>query len=408
MSFLDFGVNFDFKLKGKHLDIAPVRLEKALELLNEKFGFQNFLPGQKEVLSHVLDGEDCIAMLPTGAGKSLCYIIPALMHEGMTLVVSPLIALIRDQIQKLRANNIPAAALDSLQGDEDKDYIWEKILANEVKILFCSPERLSNSFFREKLQRTQRISLVAVDEAHCISQWGTHFRPEYSQLGIYLKDFANVQKIALTATATKKVCEDIQKTLHMVDAKIVQSTPIRENLNIKTIHSKTKANHLALILQAVLNETGSGIIYAPTRAKVEAVYTILQNAGVAVGKYHGGLLSEERHSANANFFADRVRIMVATNAFGLGIDKPNIRFVFHAGMPGSIEQYMQEIGRAGRDGAAANCILFFVKSDYHIQKYILEKSAPDPANADLEKLNSIYDYCTKGANSEDFIREYFR
>jgi ATP-dependent DNA helicase RecQ len=348
---------------------------EAEQIATERFGYEALRPHQKEVLEHLYRGDDCLAIMPTGSGKSLCYTIPALTRPGLVLVISPLVALIRDQYRKLKERDIPCSFLDSLQSRNERREHLSRLESGESKILIVSPERLARVDFRKRM-KSHDIQFVAIDEAHCISQWGHHFRREYQMLGTYLADLDIKQKLALTATATRKVRNDILGSLDMESSEIVWTDFSRDNLQLRFTKSKKVPEQMNLLLQSVLSQTGAGIIYATTRKSATEVARMLYNAGESVALYHGGLSSDQRQNAQKKFIEGSARVIVATNAFGMGIDKSDIRFVFHAGLPGSIEQYIQEIGRAGRDGKDALCWMIYSSRDYHIQKFMLDKSYP--------------------------------
>jgi ATP-dependent DNA helicase RecQ len=378
------GIQSDRKIAGAQASRMAIDFEGAQRALRDVFGFASLRKHQAEILSEVLDGQDCLGVIPTGSGKSLCYALPAILRPGLTLVVSPLIALIRDQVQRYRHLGIACASLDSLQSYEEKKQVWQAMQDGSLKLLFLSPERLSRVDFRAAL-KTLDIQMVAVDEAHCISHWGQHFRPDYRKIGEYLADLGNVQKLALTATATKQVREDIVSSLHMRQPTEVWASFVRSNLKTKIFKAKKVADQFQLTLQAVLQSEGSGIVYVPTRKNVTEVHRMLRDAGVACQAYHAGQSAGQRMAAQEAFLNDKVRVIVATQAFGMGIHKDNIRFVHHCGLPANLEQYIQEAGRAGRDGKTASCWLIYSPRDYHIRKYMLERSLPE---ADV--LSSIW------------------
>jgi ATP-dependent DNA helicase RecQ len=294
----------------------------------------------------------------------------------LVLVVSPLLALIRDQMEKLTAAGVATAAFDSLQSGGEKDQTWEELESGRARLLLVSPERLARHDFRSRL-KTLDLQLVAIDEAHCISHWGSHFRPDYRMLGDYLAELGDVRKLAVTATATQRVRDDIVRTLRLDAPATVQADFARGNLALKVVKADKVAAQLTAILQATLASTGPGIVYCPTRKSAREVHRMLCDAGVTATLYHGGLDAEARHAAQRAFMADEAEVVVATHAFGLGIDKADIRFVHHAGLPASIEQYVQEIGRAGRDGKAAHCVLVYGPRDYYVQRFMIERSYPD-------------------------------
>lgn len=358
------------------LSALATLLEQAADLAKSKFGYDELRAHQAETLAHILGGSNCLAVMPTGSGKSLCYALPATLRPGLVLVVSPLIALIRDQVRRFAALGVSCASLDSHQTPDEKDRVWDALSAGKLQLLFVSPERLARSDFRERLKRVP-LQLLAIDEAHCISQWGSHFRPDYRLLGDYRAELGNVQTLAVTATATTRVREDIVRILGLESPAIVFADFARSNLKVKIIRADKVAEQRTAVLQSVLSSEGSGIVYAPTRKNVAEVHRMLVDAGVKAAAYHAGMSPHERQASHRAFMAGTARVVVATNAFGLGIDKPDIRFVHHAGLPGSIEQYVQEIGRAGRDGQTAQCWVIYGPRDYHIQKFMIDKSYPE-------------------------------
>jgi ATP-dependent DNA helicase RecQ len=354
-------------------------MQRAEAICRDVFGHDALHPHQRDVLEHVFAGRDCLAVLPTGSGKSLCYALPALVRPGLTLVVSPLIALIRDQVRRFAARGVPVAAFDSLQTPEEKDAVWRKLDEGALRLVFVSPERMARYDFRERL-KTEGLGFVAIDEAHCVSHWGSHFRPDYRMLGENLEALAGArpQKLALTATATSKVRLDIETRLKLATPALVFEDFFRKNLELKVIRADKNAEQLSAVLNGVLSMEGQGIVYAPTRKVVEEVQRMLRQARVEAVAYHGGMAAEQRSIAHRRFADGSARVVVATHAFGMGIDKADIRFVHHVGMPGSIEQYIQEIGRAGRDGLPARCWLIYGPRDYHVQKFMIDKSFPAP------------------------------
>ncbi|MBM4250723.1 MAG: ATP-dependent DNA helicase RecQ [Deltaproteobacteria bacterium] len=389
-------------------NLSNIWLEQAAHTARAVFGYDGLRPHQTQVLEQVLAGRDCLAVLPTGAGKSLCYGLPAHMRPGLVLVISPLIALIRDQQHKFAASGIASAALDSLQSMEERAAVWERLERRELQLLIVSPERLARADFRDRL-KSENLQLVAVDEAHCISQWGGNFRPDYRLIGSYLRDFGPVPKLAVTATATQKVREDIIQALDLRSPEVVWGGFARENLRLKVVRADKVAALFAATLQAVLGADGSGIVYTPTRKQTREVWRMLTSAGIASAMYHGGLSASLRDEAQQAFMTDKVRVVVATHAFGLGIDKSNIRFVHHAGMPGSLEQYVQEIGRAGRDGQPATCSLVFGSRDYHVHKFMIDKSFPDLAILrSLLGLARSYLADSMGESPESLVRHLCR
>jgi ATP-dependent DNA helicase RecQ len=358
----------------------PNMMALANDVARRVFGFQGLRFDQVEVLKEVFLGRDALAVLPTGSGKSLIYALPALMSPGLTVVVSPLIALIRDQVVKFRKLGIGAAAFDSHQNQEQKIQVVNALRQGKVKLLFVSPERIALERFREFLCSLD-IRLIALDEAHCISQWGFNFRPEYRKLGEYLDALPrNIPRLALTATATRKVREDILDSLRLRNPAVLVRNPVRENLETGVYRVAKVEEALQLLVHKTWECTGQGIIYAGTRQRVEEVSKRLVSEGMTARSYHAGLSTYERASTQHEFSSGHTRIVVATNAFGLGIDKSDIRFVHHFGLTQCLEQYLQEIGRAGRDGGFAKCNLIYTTKDYHIQKFLIEKSFPQSAS----------------------------
>ncbi len=381
---------------------------RAADEAKARFGFDGLRPHQAAVLTHVLEGKDCLAVLPTGSGKTLCYAMPALVREGLVLVVSPLIALIRDQLEKLNGYGVKAVAFDSLQSGAEKEDVWRELESGRARLVLASPERLARIDFRQRL-KALNIQLVAIDEAHCISHWGSHFRPDYRFLGEYLADFGPVQKLAVTATATTRVREDIEKILRLSSPETVWADFARGNLKIKVVRADKVNEQLTATLQSVLASVaeGQGIVYAPTRKAARDVHRMLADAGVAAVLYHGGLLPEQRHSAQRAFLEGTAEVVVATHAFGMGVDKADVRFVHHAGLPSSIEQYVQEIGRAGRDGRVANCTLIYGPRDYHVQKFMIEKSFPSLELLKLvaEKTRAMVEAARGPVSQQAVVRE---
>lgn len=305
----------------------------------------------------------------------MCYIAPSLFLPGLVLVVSPLIALMRDQQKQLRTLNIPSTSFDSHMTVDEKKSALKKIARQEINILYVSPERLALSGFREMLKDVP-ISLIAIDEAHCVQQWGQGFRPEYARLGQYLKELNPCPKMALTATLTPRERQDVVKSLGMNDPQYITMACVRENLELNIYHYQNKELQSHSILDSVTAREGQGIVYASTRKNVEGIFRGLKDRKIPVGLYHGGMLSDERQRMQDNFMAGKYKAMVATKAFGMGINLPMIRYVLHANMPCSIESYTQEIGRAGRDGSPAVCDLHYGPKDYFLQKFMIEKSFP--------------------------------
>ncbi len=353
-------------------------IENALAALREHFGFEDFREGQREVIGAILEGRDTVVVMPTGGGKSLCYQLPALMKPGATVVVSPLIALMKDQVDALAARNLPATFINSSITFEEQKARIQGVRRGLYKLVYVAPERFRSAHFVETL-RSIDISLFAVDEAHCISQWGHDFRPDYIRLRQSIEEIGRPQVAALTATATPYVRADIIEQLALREPRAFVSGFDRPNLSIRVVHTQKEREKISHIRALASNHAaGSGIIYTSTRKAVEQVTSRLLGAGLNVIGYHAGMDEAARTSAQDDFMAGRAQMIVATNAFGMGIDKPDIRFVAHYQMPGSIEAYYQEIGRAGRDGLPSDCVLLFNYADKRTQDYFIEGSYPPP------------------------------
>ncbi|MDT7541008.1 MAG: ATP-dependent helicase RecQ [Acidobacteriota bacterium] len=352
-------------------------MEAALAALREHFGFDEFRAGQREVVEAVLDGHDTVVVMPTGGGKSLCYQLPALMKDGAALVVSPLIALMKDQVDALQARGLAATFVNSSIDFEEQKSRIARVRRGEFKLIYVAPERFRSLHFVEALQ-SANISLFAVDEAHCVSTWGHDFRPDFLRLKDAIKEIGRPQVIALTATATPYVRADIIEQLELQSPRAFVSGFDRPNLAIHVVHTQNEREKIARIRALAASPGGSGIIYSSTRKSVEQVARRLQDAGLSVVAYHAGMEDSERVRAQDEFMSGARQMIVATNAFGMGIDKPDIRFVVHYHLPGSIEAYYQEIGRAGRDGQPATCALLFNYADKRTQDYFIEGSYPPP------------------------------
>jgi len=360
----------------------------ALTSLREHFGFSDFREGQREVIAAILAGKDSVVVMPTGSGKSLCYQLPAMMFTGATIVVSPLIALMKDQVDALRARDLPATFINSSLGEREQ---WSRIDAlrkGRFKLVYVAPERFRSSRFLEAL-KSINVSLFAVDEAHCISTWGHDFRPDYLRLkGVVEALHAaghGAQTVALTATATPYVRSDIIQQLGLTRPETFVSGFDRPNLTIDVVHTEKEREKIARIKRLAKTHEGSGIIYAATRKAVEQVALELQGQGLSVSAYHAGMGDSARVKAQEDFMTGRTQMIIATNAFGMGIDKPDIRFVAHYQMPGSIEAYYQEIGRAGRDGLASSCVLLFNYADKNTHDFFIEGSYPS-----VELVRDVY------------------
>lgn len=375
-----------------HNTLAPAQhiddpLHRAQRVLQQIYGYTSLRSHQRDVLKPFLNGRDTLAVIPTGGGKSMCYVLPAMMSPGVGVVISPLISLIRNQVIQLRGVGVPAAALDSMQSLTQKNEVMAALHNNLIKVLYISPERLALSGFRQLLT-TKNLCYLAVDEAHCVSEWGSDFRPEYRKLGRYFNEFsATIPRLAVTATATAKVRQDIVQFLGLRAHAEVIRTPIRENLKIETKKLTTRSDHVKEIRKKLADSSGQGIIYTFSRKNAQRLATLLNHAQVASSPYHAGLTPRERDITLTRFLASELKVVVATNAFGLGIDKKDVRFVHHYGLPPSLESYVQQIGRAGRDGKASLCCLFFQSSDANVHRYICEQSYPSTAM--LTKLYTL-------------------
>ena len=344
--------------------------------LRKHFGFEEFREGQQEVISTILSGNDAMVVMPTGSGKSLCYQLPAMMMEGATLVVSPLIALMKDQVDALHARGLPATFINSAITETEQRSRIESLRRGEYKLVYVAPERFRSPRFNAAL-RSVNISLFAVDEAHCVSTWGHDFRPDYLRLKQVIESLGNTRTLALTATATPYVRSDIIQQLGLKDPQTFVSGFDRPNLSIEVVHTQREREKISRIKRLASSHSGSGIIYASTRKAVEQVGSRLKELGLSVVTYHAGMSDGQRIKAQEDFMTGRKQMIVATNAFGMGIDKAEIRFVVHYQMPGSIEAYYQEIGRAGRDGLPSTCLLLFNYADKNTHDFFIDGSYPN-------------------------------
>jgi len=360
---------------------------KAVSFMERVFGFRAFREGQGEVLEAVLEGHDTLVIMPTGGGKSLFYQVPAFISPGITLVISPLIALMKDQVDTLRVLDLPVCAVHSLMSLREQEKALREIQAGEIKLVYVSPERLRNHRFMEVLARSQ-VAMVAVDEAHCISQWGHDFRPDYLRISQALKALGKPQTIALTATATEKVRSDIVEHLSLRTPRLFITGFDRRNLFWEVAYVGGEEEKLALIKDRLNGLQGAGIVYTGTRKSVERIVQALQKTALSVEGYHGGMEKEERTRAQEGFMDGRIDLIVATNAFGMGIDRSDIRMILHHTFPGSIEAYYQESGRAGRDGEPAACLLLYAPQDRRLQEFFIESRYP-PREVILEVYDRI-------------------
>ncbi len=380
-------------------------MAKEQEILQSYFGYESFRPGQKETIQHVLQQRNTLAVMPTGGGKSLCYQVPGMVLDGTAIIISPLISLMKDQVDALQSLGIPATYINSSLTTEEQQQRMQDISAKRYKFVYVAPERFESSFFINVIRRIP-LSLIAFDEAHCISQWGHDFRPSYRSIVPNLRKLQTVPVlIALTATATGEVIKDIQQMLQMDH--VINTGFERANLNFHLIKGKDKPTYIRSFIQK--HEDESGIIYTATRKQADALHEQLTKRGVSVSKYHAGLSETERKQAQAAFIHDETTVMIATNAFGMGIDKSNVRYVIHYAMPMNIESYYQEAGRAGRDGEMSDCILLFSPQDIQLQKFLIEQSQMEEAakQGEYRKLQAMINYCHTHSCLTNFILDYF-
>ena len=381
------------------------------EALKQHFGHSEFRFGQEELADALLSGRDVLGVMPTGAGKSVCYQLPALLLPGTALVISPLISLMKDQVASLTQAGIPAAYLNSTLSQEQYREVFRRARRGDYKLIYAAPERLAAPNFLQFARETE-ISLLAVDEAHCVSQWGQDFRPSYLKIAEFIQSLRRRPPVgAFTATATEQVKEDIRQLLLLRDPLCLTTGFDRPNLFFEVVRTKSKDGWLEKFIDSRPRQ--SGIVYCATRKTVDAVCATLAGHGVSAARYHAGLPEEERRNSQEDFEYDRVRVMVATNAFGMGIDKSNVSFVVHYNMPKDLESYYQEAGRAGRDGSPARCVLLYAPGDVQTAKFLIANSQesqegdPNRLRRDLARLNRMVSYCKTGGCLRADILDYF-
>ncbi|EEV50584.1 DNA helicase RecQ [Enterococcus faecium] len=377
------------------------------DLLKQYFGYDKFRPGQKEIIQKVIDQENVLGIMPTGSGKSICYQLPSLLLDGLTVVVSPLISLMKDQVDAANQLGIPATFINSSLDGYETARRFQEIDRQQYRLLYIAPERFIMPDFIQAMNRWN-VCMIAIDEAHCISQWGHDFRPSYLQMAKQLNQLPNRPVIvALTATATIQVAADIKRLLKIPDGNHIQTGFERENLRFQVVKDQKKEQYLVEYLK--INKNQSGIIYAATRKEVDRIYHLLKKFGFSIGRYHGGLNENERTAMQEAFLYDRLQLIVATNAFGMGINKSNVCFVIHYQIPGSLEAYYQEAGRAGRDGLSSEAILLFAPQDTQVQKFFIQQSQreEEQKQKEYEKLKAMTEYAYIESCLQQYILNYF-
>lgn len=381
-------------------------MNKVFEVLHKYYGYNSFRKGQYEIINNILSKRDAFCILPTGGGKSICYQIPALLFNGVTIVISPLIALMKDQVDNLKANGINAEYINSTKNLENIDRIMEMCRNGKVKLLYIAPERLENEFFKKKLRKLN-ISQLAIDEAHCVSMWGHDFRKSYGLINNFINSLIIRPVItAFTATATEIVRKDIVELLGLRNPYTYIGSFDRDNLSIRVHIEEDKLELVKDIIKDKENE--AGIIYCATRKEVEGLHFYLKDLGYDVLKYHGGLKDEEKEYYQDEFLNESSNVMIATNAFGMGIDKSNVRYIIHFTIPKNIESYYQEIGRAGRDGAISECHILFNRSDIRTLEYLIYTTVQiERKESEIKKLQRMIDFCESKECLRGFILKYF-
>ncbi|MFC5450461.1 DNA helicase RecQ [Paenibacillus aestuarii] len=382
-------------------------LSEARKVLQHIYGYPEFREGQKNIITNLLQGRDTLGIMPTGGGKSICYQVPALLMEGVTLVISPLISLMKDQVDALASLGVPATFINSTLESREVEQRLQGAMQGKYKLLYIAPERLESERFRARMHAL-KLPFVAIDEAHCVSQWGHDFRPSYVAIAPFIRELPHRPIVAaFTATATTEVTEDIARLLELDDAGIFVNGFSRDNLELTILRGENKKDYIQAYVKEHTHQPG--IIYAATRKDVEDLYELLRKKGFAAGKYHAGLTDEERSYMQESFLYDDIRVMIATNAFGMGIDKSNVRYVIHYNMPKNMEAYYQEAGRAGRDGEPSECILLFSAQDIMTQKFLIEQNqlAPERKANEYKKLQTMIDFCYSPRCLRNVILHYF-
>ncbi|HBE72109.1 MAG TPA: helicase, partial [Planctomycetaceae bacterium] len=381
-----------------------VQLPSTLDEALQRFGLNAFRPGQREVIESIVRGDDSLCVMPTGGGKSLCYQLPAIVRPGLTIVVSPLIALMKDQVDRLRQLGIPAALINSTLSHGEQEERLQDVASGKYNLVYVAPERLRNSRFLEAIRATP-IQLLAIDEAHCISQWGHDFRPDYTRIGKFREWLGGIQTVALTATATPRVREDIVSVLGLERPKQFMSGFARPNLHFGVVACQSDREKDEELKRFLARQNGAGIIYSATRKRCDALVAMIRKeTNLSVGVYHAGLMPQDRKAVQERFMRGELQIIVATNAFGMGIDKSDLRYVIHYNMPGSLEAYYQEAGRAGRDGLPSQCVLLYTYQDRYIQEFFIENNYPT-----RQTIASVYEFlCSREEDPIELTLEEIR